>query len=343
MRVSLIIPCRNEEGFLAQCLDSIIENSFPKRDLEVLVVDGMSNDGTSKIAQSYANTYSYIRFLKNPSLITPVALNIGIRASMGMYIIILGSHSKISPDFISLNVQIMQHYQVNCVGGVLKTIPATNSIKSRAIASALSHPFGIGNSYFRIGTDKPRYVDTVPFGCYQRNTFDTFGLFDEELIRNQDDEFNYRIIKNGGKILLTPQIVSYYHARDTFVKLWKMYFQYGYFKPRVVQKLGKVLSWRQLIPALFVSSLILLIPLAVLYSMGRIALFGLLGLYFAINLSISFQKAFQGNWREIAYLPAAFGILHFSYGIGYMKGIWDFFIHKAREKTVTLLDIPPNR
>ncbi|NOY78031.1 MAG: glycosyltransferase family 2 protein [Calditrichaeota bacterium] len=343
MIVSIIIPCRNEEKYLAPCLDSIIESTFPKENLEILVIDGKSNDGTTKIAQHYAKKYSYIRFFENPGLTTPIALNIGIRSSSGKYVIILGSHSKITPDFISLNVQMMEKHQVDCVGGVLVTIPATNSPKSRAIASALSHPFGMGNSYFRIGTDRIRYVDTVPFGCYRRSVFARFGYFDEELTRNQDDEFNYRIINNGGTILLVPQIVSYYHARDNFLKLWQMYFQYGYFKPRVVQKLGKILSWRQLIPGLFVSSLTLLIPLAFLYPLGRMALLGLLGFYFSISLFVSLKRAFRKNWKEIFYLPAAFTILHFSYGMGYIKGIWDFFILKGKNKPAVLLEIPPNR
>ena len=159
MIVSIIIPCRNEKKYLPQCLDSILSSTFPQKDLEVLVIDGMSTDGTIEIANQYATRYPFIRFYENPRRITPIALNIGIRHSQGEYIIRIDGHSKISPDFISLNVQIMKEYRVACVGGILETIPATNSPKSKAIAAALSHPFGIGNAYFRIGTKNIKYVN----------------------------------------------------------------------------------------------------------------------------------------------------------------------------------------
>lgn len=236
LKVSIIIPCRNEEKFIGKCLDSIIAQDYPIDNLEVLVVDGMSEDNTRKIVKNYIQKYSFVKLLENPQKIVPTALNIGIKNAKGDIFIIMGAHSIYEKDYIFKCVKYLHAYDVDNVGGIGITLPGDNTIIAKSIALALSHPFGVGNAYFRIGSKEPRYVDTVPFGCYKREVFDRIGLFDEDLVRNQDDEFNLRLIKNGGKILLGPDIISYYYARDSIHKLWKMYFQYGYFKPSVAKK-----------------------------------------------------------------------------------------------------------
>ncbi|MGI0014995.1 MAG: glycosyltransferase family 2 protein, partial [Nitrososphaera sp.] len=240
--VSIIIPCRNEQDFIIACLESIIENDISLDDVEVLVVDGMSDDRTRELVEKYAENHSCIKLVDNPRKNTPLALNIGVKQSNGRYIAILGSHSRVEKNFIKANIYNMEHGDTDCIGGIIKTSPKNRTRIAQAIAIGLSHPFGVGNAHFRVGVNAPKFVDTVPFGCYRREVFEKIGLFDEELTRNQDDEFNFRLIKNGGKVLLDPEIVSVYYVRDSLLKLWKMYFQYGYFKPLVAKKIGKIVT-----------------------------------------------------------------------------------------------------
>lgn len=340
--VSIIIPCRNEEKFIGKCLDSIIAQEYPKDKLEVLVVDGMSNDKTRDVLKVYADKYSFIKTLDNPQKVTPIAMNVGIKKAYGDYILILSSHSKIDKIFVKKNIENILKNGADCVGGVMITLPANDTILVQSIAFSLSHPFGVGNAYFRIGSKEPKYVDTVPFGCYKREVFQRMGLFDEDLARNQDDEFNLRLIKNGGKILLVPDIVSYYYARDSLRKLWKMYFQYGYFKPLVVKKVGAVLTGRQLMPGIFVGSLIVSGIFSPIVKPSLWFFLLIASIYTIFNVSVSCLVGFKKGLKYISVLPLIFATLHLSYGIGYLKGILDFMILKkyTRKK---IKDIPLSR
>lgn len=334
--VSIVIPCRNEEKHIGECLDSITNSNFPKKNLEVLVVDGMSRDRTRILLKKYVESYPFINVLDNKKKITPAAINIGISKASGNYIMILSSHSKIDKNFIKANIDTFEKNNADCVGGILITIPPNDTLLAQAIAISLSHPFGIGNSYFRIGLKEPRYVDTVPFGCYKREVFSNNGLFDEELIRNQDDEFNFRLIKNGGKILLNPNIVSYYYTRDSLSKLWKMYFQYGIFKPLVAKKVGAVMTWRQIIPPLFVSSLTISLTFALLLSKFIWLFMLILISYISVNTFFSFWLSLKKGFKYLLVLPITFATLHLSYGLGYLKGILDYFIFKKSNTDIPL-------
>jgi cellulose synthase/poly-beta-1,6-N-acetylglucosamine synthase-like glycosyltransferase len=340
--VSVIIPCRNEEKFIGKCFDSIIAQDYPKDRLEILVVDGMSDDGTRKIIDGYSKKYPSIKLLDNPKRIVPTALNIGIKNARGEIIIRIDAHTVYGTDYASKCIKYLKEYDVGNVGGICITLPVDDSLLAESIALALSHPFGVGNSYFRIGSKEPRYVDAVPFGCYKKQVFKKIGLFDEDLVRNQDDEFNLRLIKNGGRILLAPEIVSYYYARNSLSKLWNMYFQYGYFKPLVAQKIGAVLTWRQLIPSIFVGSLIFS-GLLSFFSNYFLWLFLLIIiLYFSANLVFSFSISFKKGLKLLPVLPISFATLHLSYGLGYLKGIWDFIIRKKHVKK-KIKDMPITR
>lgn len=325
--VTVTIPCRNEEKIIAKCLNSIIANDYPKDKLEVLVVDGMSDDGTREIVKKMVEEYKFIKLMDNTNKITPVALNIGIKNAQGNVVIILSAHSTVASDFVAKNIEYLQKTDANCVGGLMITV-GTTSLMGKVISLALSSPFGVGNSMFRIGVAKPTYVDTVPFGAYRKEIFDKIGLFDEELVRNQDDEFNLRLIKNGGKILLVPEIVSYYYARDSLSKLWRMYFQYGYFKVRVIQKIGAVLTVRQIIPSLFVGSLMLTGLLSFFTKYSLWMFLAIFGLYFAANIVFSLHVALKKGLKLFFVLPVAYATLHFGYGLGFLKGVWDFTILK---------------
>lgn len=333
--VSVIVPCRNEKEFIAQCLDSIIMNDYPKINLEVIVVDGASNDGTKDIVNEYCRKYSYIHILDNQKKIQSAALNIGIMNAKGEIIIRMDAHNRYEEKYISNCLKYLHKYKVDNVGGVCVTLPGKNNLLAKSIALGLSHPFGVGNSYFRIGTKEPKYVDTVPFGCFRREIFNRIGLFDEDLVRNQDDEFNLRIIKNGGKILLVPEIVSYYYARESLLKLWRMYYQYGYFKPLVVRKIGAVLTMRQLIPSIFIASL-LFSGIMSLFVQKLIWVFlPLILTYMCANLAFSFLIALNKGFIYMCFLPIVFSTLHFSYGLGYLKGVLDFILLKGRLKNLS--------
>lgn len=211
------------------------------------------------------------------------------------------------------------------MGGALTTVGETDS--ARAIALAQSSAFGVGGVAFRTWREKPTYVDTLAFGAYRRDVFDRIGDFDEELVRNQDDEFNYRLIQAGGKILMDPSIRTVYYSRASLKGLWRQYFQYGYYKVRVIQKLGAIPSWRHLVPASFV--------LGVIVSLAASAVTGnplwaalVLGSYAAANLGASLWTAVRHGVKYLPLLPLAFWIIHGAYGCGFLAGLLRFGVLK---------------
>ncbi len=321
--VTVIIPCRNESRYIRSCLESIVSSDYPKECLEILVVDGQSEDGTKEICEKFIQDHPGIRLVSNPKKTTPAALNLGIQTATGEIIIRIDAHANYPRDYITKLVHWLRESGADNVGGVCRTLPGSDTLKARAIAMGLAHPFGVGNAYFRIGVKDNKWVDTVPFGCYHRAVFDRIGLFDEELVRNQDDEFNLRLIKNGGRILLVPEVQCDYFARDTFGKLWVMYYQYGYYKPLVVHKVGGVMTGRQLVPAGLVLSL-LFAGLGAIFS--RVCFTGFItiaSVYLSIILMVAIRLGLrQGKIRLIPYLILTFIILHFSYGFGYLTGGW---------------------
>lgn len=336
-QVSVIIPSRNEVKYIAACLDSLLANDYPKQCLEVLVVDGMSEDGTGAIVERYARAHPFIRLVHNPRRVTPVALNLGVAAARGSVIMLMGAHAACPATYISELVAWLGQSGADAVGGCCVARPGLDSVTGWAIAAALSHPFGVGNSYFRTGTAGPCWVDTVPFGCYRRDVFDRFGGFDEELVRDQDDEFNLRILKGGGRLLLVPAVVSYYYARDSLKKVWSMFFQYGYFKPLVVRKLGGVMTVRQLVPALFIAGVVVAGLLAPWLGVARgIAAFGL-ACYAAADLVAAAGVAGRLGLRVGLAASAVFPVVHVAYGLGYWLGVFDFLLlGKRGAATVSL-------
>lgn len=318
MILSVICPIYNEEKHIASCLESILQQDFPKEEMEVLLVDGMSTDRTREIVQQYTEQYPFIFLLDNPKRIVPTGLNIGIRVAQGDVIIRLDAHAIYPDNYFSALVDKLFALNADNVGGLCRTLPAKETPVCEAIAAALSSPFGMGDSLFRIGTNKEMQVDTVPFGCFRREVFDKIGYFDEELIRNQDDEFNGRIIKYGGHIYLIPSIVINYYGRDSIGKVAKMFYQYGLFKPLVNKKLGNPATVRQFFPPLFVVGLIggLLLsfvhPIFCILYMVVLALYLFLAIYFSV-------KQFK-NIKKVLLLIATFVTIHVSYGWGYLCG-----------------------
>jgi len=340
--VTVIIPCRNEKKFIAKCLDCIVGQDYPKDKLEILVIDGMSNDGTREIIKKYMEQYPFIKMLDNPKKIVPTAMNIGIKNAKGDIIIRMDAHTEYPKDYISKIVYWLNKSRADNVGGIWITKPSANTLIAEAIAIGLTSTFGVGNAYYRTGLSEHRYVDTVPFGAYRKEVFDKIGLFDEELIRNQDDELNLRLIRQGGKILLVPEIVSYYYARDSLSKLWKMYFQYGYWKIRVIQKHKLPASWRHLVPSIFILTIFVTFILGFFNPIFFYILGTIIGIYLIVSMFFSLRISLKKGLKYFIILPLVFGTLHFAYGFGFLKGIWDFVILKKHKKK-TIEDVPLTR
>jgi len=244
----------------------------------------------------------------------------------------MDAHTVYPSDYVPKLIEWLERSGADNVGGVCITQPANESPKARAIAVGLSHPWGVGNSHFRIGVTEPKWVDHVPFGCYRREVFDRIGLFDERLVRNQDDELNHRLIKKGGgRILLVPEIVSFYTARDSLKKLWVMYYQYGYYKPLAVRMLGTVVTMRQLVPSAFVLCLLLTALLAPWSSLMAFFCGISATAYLAADISIGSSVAIKEGVRCGLWSTIVFPILHISYGIGYLRGVLDFLILRKQE------------
>ncbi|MBX0311553.1 MAG: glycosyltransferase family 2 protein [Sulfurihydrogenibium sp.] len=340
--VTVIIPCRNEKKIIEKCLDSVINQDYPKDKLEILVIDGMSDDGTREIIKKYIEQYTFIKMFDNPKKIVPTAMNIGIKNAKGDIIIRMDAHTEYPKDYISKIVHWLNKSGADNVGGILIIKPSTNTLIAEAIAIGSTSTFGVGNAYFRTGLSKPRYVDTVPFGAYKKEVFDKIGLFDEELIRNQDDELNLRLTRQGGKILLVPEIVSYYYTRDSLSKLWKMYFQYGYWKIRVIQKHKLPASWRHLVPAIFILTIFVTFILGFFNRVFFYILGIIIGIYLIVSMFFSLKISLKKGLKYFIVLPLVFGTLHFAYGFGFLKGIWDFVILKKHKKK-TIEDVPLTR
>lgn len=321
--VTIICPTYNEESYISRCFNSIIRQDYPLERIELFFVDGRSTDNTRTKVRDICEKYDFVKLLDNPFKVVPHALNIGIKKSKGDIIVRIDAHCEYPTNYISTLVWYLFELNADNVGAILNTLSVNEKNKSKAIAFATSHWFGVGNSHFRIGTNDVMEVDTVPFGCFKKGVFERIGLFDEELIRNQDDEFNGRIIKNGGKVFIIPQLVIDYYARDSISKVYKMYYQYGLFKPLVNKKLGKPATLRQFVPVLFVISLFSGFILSFFSKLFFLILLSFLVLYLSIAFTISLKKAINTQKLGVLfYLPVVFFIIHFGYGFGYLKGIY---------------------
>ena len=321
-RVTVLLPCRNEGRFIGPCLDSILAAAYPADALEILVIDGQSTDATRKRVLEYAATNPRIRLLDNPRRIVPTALNIGIREATGDVIVRMDAHVVYPPEYIPKLVAALAESGADNVGGCMITLPADGTAVAQAIAIGLAHPFGVGTARFRIGARESQLVDTVPFGCFPKDVFRRVGLFDEEMVRNQDDEFNNRILRQGGKILLVPDVVCYYYARGSYRKMAHMFFQYGAFKPLAARKAGRIMTIRQLVPAGFVTALVGSAAAAIIWPPAIWFTAAIAGAYAAAVLACTLRVARSHGRRCALALMGVFPVVHFSYGVGFLRGMW---------------------
>lgn len=340
--VSVIIPCRNEESFIGNVLDDIIKQDYPLDYLEVLVIDGMSTDMTANIVLKYQKEHTSIRLIENPEKIVPTALNRGIKDSKGSVIVRLDAHCRYPSNYLSYLVSNLIKLNAGNVGVAVVSKPKSDKIKSIAIAACMASPFGIGNSAFRTGVKTVQKTDTVPFGCFKKAVFDEIGLFDTELIRNQDDEFNARMIKNGFDIYILPDLSITYYTRETIAQTANMFYYYGYFKPLVNKKVGSPATMRQFAPPLFVlANITAIIAIFIHFTLGAI-LFSAIWIPYAILCFYFSAKicSMEKNIKLFFLLVAVFVSIHFTYGFGYIRGLIRFQI---RGKSSGFKDITVKR
>ena len=320
--ISVIIPCYNEEKYIQSCIESVLSQDYHQNSMEVLFIDGMSLDETRNIISGYCTEYPFIKLLDNQKKIVPHAMNIGIRESTGDYIIRLDAHCIYPSNYFSKLIEFALKLNSDNIGGICITEVKNKNRKSMAIMEVLTNRIGVGNSLFRIGVNRIAEVDTVVFGCFKRDVFDRFGLYDERLKRNQDIELNKRIKRGGGKLFLVPEIHCTYFARETFNGLITNNFQNGLWNIMTVYYTRTLdsLSFRHFVPMLFVLSLILPSIFAPAYAPIILIGCATFSIYSITILATSILLSLYKN-LNLYFVFIAFLLLHFSYGSGSLFAI----------------------
>jgi len=325
--VSIIIPCYNEQDTICKLLEAIYAQTFPRIDLEVVIADGLSTDGTRSQIELFSNSHPnlHIAVVDNIPRSIPMALNCALKESKGEIIVRLDAHSMPYPDYIERCVADLQAGLGENVGGIWEIRPGAQSWVAQSIALAAAHPLGVGDALYR-HADKAALVDTVPFGAFKREMLALIGFYDESLLTNEDYEFNARIRKSGGKVWLNPFIRSVYFARPTLALLAKQYARYGYWKWRMLRRYPETLRWRQGLPPLFALSLIGGAVLAVFLPIFRVLLAAEILIYLITLVAAGVQAALkQKKVSLVVGLPIAIATMHIAWGMGFLwsmiKGI----------------------
>ena len=350
-RISLVIACRNEHGRIEACLESALSQIAPEGGFEVIVADGMSDDGTRRIVQGIADKANrnhadaagpIIRVVENPRRIVSNGLNAAIRAAHGEVIIRMDAHTDYASDYVVRCDEILRQTGADNVGGPARTKAA--GYLQQAVAAAYHSSFSVGGARFH-NPEYEGWVDTVTYGCWRKQVFERFGYFDEELVRNQDDEHNLRIIRGGGQIWQSPRIKSWYRPRASLGALFNQYKQYGYWKVRVIHKHKLPASWRHLVPGAFVLTLLMLALASVFSAMlalirqdasrpvlqlPLITLLLVAGIYLVTVLCASVHTSARSQWKLLPTLPIVFVCYHFGYGCGFLRGVWDFLLCRKK-------------
>ncbi len=321
------MPVRNEADFIERSVGAVLAQEWPEESLEVIVADGMSTDGTRAVLERMAGMHPNLRVIDNPAGIVAPGLNRAIAEARGEVVVRIDGHCEVSGDYVGRCIEALERNGMNeggllGVGGPIETVG--DVWVARAISAAMSSVFGVGGSGFRVGTPRERDVDTVAFPAYPRATLEALGPYDEELVRNQDDEYNFRLRAMGGRVVLCPEIRSIYHSRSTLRSLWRQYSQYGFWKVRVMQKHPRQMQPRQFVPALFVLALVTTLIAGLVSPVFWVAFWLVLGSYLAANLAASVAVARRRGWSLLPLLPIVFTTLHVGYGTGFLWGLIRF-------------------
>ena len=325
-KISIIVACRNEARHIRDFLDSLVAQDTGDLSWEAVIADGMSEDGTRQVLSEYCTKHPQIRFIDNPQFFVSTGLNAAIREAAGDVILRMDAHTWYAPDYVRLCVETLHSTGADNVGGPART--QAHGSRARAFAAAFHSRFSTGGAKFH-DEHYEGWVDTVTYGCWRKATLERLGLFDEVLVRNQDDELNLRLLRRGGKIWQNPQIVSRYSPRSTLSSLFRQYFQYGFWKVAVIKKHHLPGSWRHLVPMAFVAGNILLaLALAVLALLKSpqelpliIAWLSLAACYVSLVCAASAITAGRSGWSTLPYLPLIFATYHVAYGLGFLTGL----------------------
>ncbi len=321
-QVSVIIPAYNEQNYIQQAIESLLANDYPRENLEIIVIDGNSTDQTAQIVKNLQKKHPNIKLLHNPGRITPISLNMGIRAAKGQIIIRADAHALYPENYISTLVTWLERLKAANVGGVFSVLPEKTP-PARAIATILSSVFGVGNALYRLkNSGEPVEVDTVPYGCWNREIFNKTGYFNEQLARNQDIELNKRIKQAGGKIFLLPWLKIFYIPRKNFSQFIRYAFKTGLWNILTVfyTKTVKSLSLRHFVPLFFTLSLIFLPLAAIFYRIFLYLLVAELVTYFALAAYFAFKDSKKFAANPLLVIPGFF-LWHFFYGLGELSAL----------------------
>lgn len=318
--VSVIVPIRNEEKYIGRCLDSLLSQSYPEERYEVIVVDGRSSDRSLKIVEEIASDHLTLRWIDNPGGIASAAMNIGIRNAKGEIVIRADGHNFYPTTYIETSVRCLDETGADNVGGPWQTVVADESFGARLVVAILTNPFGVGDSKFRIGSKKG-FVETVPFGAFRRELFDRIGMYNERLVRNQDNELNARIRRHGGKIYQTPELTTEYHPVARYRDLLLQIFRQTQWHAFSVRETRTSMRLRHFAPALLVLGFAVLCCLSLLNAEWLMVSISVTILYFCIGLLFAVRKARQFGAKTVCVLPFAFACFHFAYGWGTLVGL----------------------
>jgi glycosyltransferase involved in cell wall biosynthesis len=320
IKVSIVIPMRNEEGYIGDCLTSLLNQTYPSEQYEVIVVDGRSSDRSGEIVRSFQLQWPNVRLLDNSVGIVPTAMNLGIRNAQGEVLIRADAHASYPHDYIENCVSYLDRTGADNVGGPVVTEPANNSLIARLIAALLSSPFGVGNSQFRVSA-REEFVDTVPFGAFRKELFDRVGMYNEKLVRNQDNDLNARIRKAGGKIYLTPALTTRYYPVRKFPDLLRKAFHDSQWHIFTLRQNTRALGVRHLVPAMFITAVMMLLCLGFVTRLALIALGLLVAIYFIAAICFGGRAASNRGYSLVLAMPFAFFLFHVAYGLGTLAGL----------------------
>ena len=322
--VSIIIPTLNEEKFIEKSLSSLLAQTYPADQTEILVSDGRSRDGTRGIVERIAREHPRVRLLDNPDRITPRALNIAVAEARGDVIVRIDAHCEYPAHYVEHCVKLLRETGADNVGGAWITLPGADTLIAHAIVFAQTSRFGLGGARYRVGGGQAGFVDTVPFGAFRREVFERVGLFDEELIRNQDNELNSRIIAAGGKIYFDPSLQLKYYSRPTLRKFLAMLRKNGLYHWLVLRKTPQAFRWRHMLPAFFLAFLALTAVGGWLWWPIWLVGVGGMALYGVANVLSSAVVAARGGWVYLFVMPWVFLLCHLNYGFATWRGLVTF-------------------
>ena len=323
IEVSVIIPCFNEESTITLLLDAIKYQTFPIARLEVIIADALSTDQTRRKIGKFLqkNNELTVNVIDNPKRTIPAAVNLAVNAAKGEFIVRLDAHSIPNTKYIELCINALKTDIAECVGGVWDIVPGGQGWIARSIASAAAHPVGVGDAQYRF-TNKPSFVDTVPFGAFRKELFIKIGGFNENLLTNEDYEFYTRIRKNHGKIWLDPAIRCTYFARKDLNALARQYWRYGFWKYRMLVNYPESLRWRQALPPLFVFLVMILLLFSIFFRFSRWVLVWFLAFYLIVLIGTSLKSCFKKSYPGLFIgMPLAMACMHFSWGAGFLYSI----------------------